>query len=76
MEYFKVKFFQTKGKAIALKHKLGTGDIYYYSEHSRTKDNYVLELKLRELGYFDEEYAKQFPYCVSWCTLKVKTPIK
>ena len=76
MKYFMVQFFDSRNKAYALRRKLGTGDVYHYSEKSRSKIEYEIELKARELGYFVEEFAKQFPYCVSWCPLNEKTPIK
>ena len=42
--------------------------VLYYSEDSKTMLDYECIVKACE-GYFDEEYAKEFPYCVSYIDL-------
>ena len=74
MEYFKCKFFQSESKARTCAKKMN-GTLYHWSPKSKTKIEYEMEVREKELGYFDEEFASSFPWCVSWLDME-KLPLK
>ena len=59
-----MKLFKTRDKAKRFAEKVG-GDVYYYGPRSKTRFEYIEELKAAE-GSFDEAAAQLFPYCVSY----------
>jgi hypothetical protein len=61
---FQVKFFKSRDKANYYKRKFN-GEIFHYSARSKTRDFYIQELELIE-GCFDENFAEEYPYCVSY----------
>ena len=58
------KYFKTRREAEAFA-ALYDEDIYYYSEDSSSKDDYIVLMEIKE-GYFDETFAEMFPYLVSY----------
>ena len=61
---FKEKYYKTRDKANYYARKL-KGEVYHYSPKSKTKFDYEIHLTKRE-GYFDENFAAEYPYCVSY----------
>lgn len=57
--------FKTNDRAAAFMQGIETAELYHFAADSITKDNYIKMLERFE-GYFDEDYAEQFPFMVTW----------
>lgn len=61
----RIKVFKTKQEAAAFKKGIYGAELYYYAANNSTKDYYIVMLEKQE-GEFDEAFAQQFPYMISW----------